>query len=59
MRVGFTFVCVGAHVRLHARVHVHMFMFSIGPVAKCSLHTESVLMPTSLVSHRTSADSSF
>ena len=47
----------GMHVSMHARVHVHVFMFSIGPVAKCSLHTESAPMPTGLVSHRTTPDS--
>lgn len=37
---------------VHARVHGHMFMFSIGPVAESCLHTESALVPTGLFSHR-------
>lgn len=42
------------HVSVHSRVHVHVFMFSIGPVAECR-EAYTLNQPAGLLSHRLSS----
>lgn len=42
------------HVSVHSRVHVHVCMFSIGPVAECR-EAYTLKQPAGLVSHRLSS----